>query len=53
MVTTATGDGSIDFTFSTPNILAGTRFDVMFRLVDDAALPRSVLLSECVTVLAL
>jgi hypothetical protein len=31
-------------------ILRDTKFDVMFRLVDDAAAPVSVLLSQCVTV---
>jgi hypothetical protein len=53
MVTSATGDGSVDFPFSASSILAGTQFDVMFRVLDDVALPKSVLLSECVTVLAL
>jgi hypothetical protein len=52
LTTTATGAGSVDFTFAS-GILAGTRFDVMFRVLDDVALPKSVLLSECVTVLVL
>lgn len=53
MVTSATGDGSVDFVFTVASILAGTQFDVMFRVLDDVALPKSVLLSECITVLAL
>lgn len=53
VLTSAAGSGSVDFTFSVASILAGTRFDVMFRLVDDVALPKSVLLSECITILAL
>jgi hypothetical protein len=53
MVTSATGVGSVDFSFSVSSIPAGTHFDVMFRVLDDVALPKSVLLSECVTVLAL
>ena len=53
LVTSATGDGSVDFTFSVATIPAGTRFDVMFRVLDDVTLPRSVLLSDCITVLAL
>ena len=53
LVTSATGEGSVDFSFSVSTIPAGTQFDVMFRVLDDVALPKSVLLSECVTVLAL
>jgi hypothetical protein len=52
LTTTATGDGSVDFAFAN-TIVAGTRFDVMFRVLDDVALPKSVLLSECITVLVL
>jgi hypothetical protein len=48
--TSATGDGMIDFEFRAPMIAKDARFDVMFRLIDDAAAPSSVLLSRCVTV---
>lgn len=48
--TSATGDGMIDFEFRAAAILKDARFDVMFRLVDDAAAPTNVLLSQCVTV---
>jgi hypothetical protein len=51
--TTAAGDGMLDFEFAAPAILKGTRFDVMFRLVDDGTAPTSVLLSQCVTVTVL
>jgi hypothetical protein len=48
--TSAGGEGSLDFEFRVPMIPKDTKFDVMFRLVDDAAAPASVLLSQCVTV---
>lgn len=50
ITTTASGDGMIDFEFRAPSIPKDTRFDVMFRLVDNAAAPTNVLLSQCVTV---
>jgi hypothetical protein len=46
------GNGSLDFQFAAPTIPAGTMFDVMFRLVDDAAAPATELRSGCFTVVA-
>lgn len=40
----------IDVEFRALRILKDARFDVMFRLIDDAAAPSNVLLSQCVTV---
>lgn len=48
--TSSSGEGMLDFEFRAPMILKDTRFDVMFRLVDDAIAPTSVILSQCVTV---
>jgi hypothetical protein len=48
--TSASGDGTLDFEFRASMIAKDTKFDVMFRIVDDAAAPASVLLSQCVTV---
>jgi hypothetical protein len=48
--TSASGDGMLDFEFRAAVIPKDTKFDVMFRIVDDAAAPASVLLSQCVTV---
>jgi len=48
--TSASGDGMLDFEFRASMIPKDTKFDVMFRLVDDMAAPASVLLSQCVTV---
>lgn len=50
VTTSASGDGMVDFEFRAPTIPKDTKFDVMFRLVDDIAAPASVLLSQCVTV---
>jgi hypothetical protein len=47
------GNGSIDFEFVAPTIAAGTRFDVMFRLVDSESAPSTELRSGCFTVTAL
>jgi hypothetical protein len=49
-MTTASGDGTLDFQFAAPTILKDTRFDVMFRLLDDTSAPTAVILSQCVTV---
>ena len=46
------GNGSIDFEYGTPNIVAGLAFDVMFRVVDDTAAPTAELRSGCLTVTA-
>lgn len=48
--TSASGEGTLNFEFRAPTVPKDTKFDVMFRLVDDAAAPASVLLSQCVTV---
>jgi hypothetical protein len=48
--TSASGDGMLDFEFRASMIPRDTKFDVMFRLVDDMVAPASVLLSQCVTV---
>ena len=48
--TSALGEGMLDFEFRAAMILRDTKFDVMFRLVDDPAAPVSVLLRQCVTV---
>ena len=52
LTTQANGNGSIDFEFGAPSIPAGTVFDVMFRLVDDASSPSAELRSGCFTVTA-
>jgi len=52
LTTQPNGNGSIDFEYGTPNIRAGTAFDVMFRLVDDASAPTVELRSDCLTVIA-
>ena len=49
----ASGDASLDFTFRAPAIPTGTRFDVMFRVLDDLAVPTSLFLSGCFTVTVL
>jgi hypothetical protein len=51
MTTTASGTASLDFEFQAPTILAGTSFDVMFRLVDNETAPTMELRSGCFTVL--
>ena len=53
LTTSATGDASVDFNFQAPMIPAGTRFDVMFRLVKDLSAPTSAYLSGCFTVTVL
>ena len=53
LTTTAAGDGLVDFEFRAAMIPAGTRFDVMFRLVNDVAAPTTVLMSQCFTVIVL
>lgn len=51
--TSATGEGSINFEFKVPSVPAGTRFDVMFRLLNDVVAPSSVFQSSCFTVTVL
>lgn len=53
LTTSASGEGSLDFEFNAGSIRAGTQFDVLFRLVDDAAAPGAELRSGCFTVTAL
>lgn len=53
LTTSAAGDASLDFSFSAATIPAGTRFDVMFRMLDDLGAPTSVFLSGCFTVTVL
>lgn len=54
MVTTsATGEGTATFEFKVPTIPAGTKFDVMFRLLNDMVAPTSVFQSSCFTVTVL
>lgn len=53
LVTNGAGDGSADFQFAASTIPTGTVFDVMFRLINDAAAPTAVILSRCFTVTVL
>jgi len=53
VTTTSAGDGSLDFEFRAPMIPAGTKFDVMFRLINDASAPTAIVLSQCFTVTVL
>ena len=51
LTTTSFGIAAVDFEFlSGISLAAGTRFDVMFRLVDDDAAPTTELASACLTV---
>lgn len=53
VTTSSTGEATLTFEFLAPTIPTGTRFDVMFRLLDDLSAPTSVLLSACFTVTVL
>jgi hypothetical protein len=57
LTTDATGDGSLDFDFRSPQVSSGAKFDVAMRLVDvdtgDEAGVTSELRSGCMTVLPL
>ena len=53
LTTTAAGEGATDFEFRAPAIPAGTKFDVMFRLINDPVAPTAVILSQCFTVTVL
>jgi hypothetical protein len=48
--TSAGGGGEAHLDFAVPTILDGTRFDVMFRLVDDLVNPANELRTGCFTV---
>ena len=50
ITTDRSGNGSLDFGFTAPTILAGTVFDVMFRLVDNVDAPTLEIRSGCFTV---
>ncbi len=50
LTTDAAGDASLEFGFVSPQIPAGTLFDVAMRLVDDENAPTSELRSGCMTV---
>lgn len=52
LTTDSRGEGALDYSFETPQIPSGTRFDVRMRLVDDEAAPTSDLRSGCMTVVA-
>lgn len=51
--TSATGEGTATFEFKVPTVPSGTRFDVMFRLMNDVTAPTSVFQSTCFTVTVL
>jgi len=53
VTTSSTSEGTLTFDFRAPTIPVGTRFDVMFRLLDDLSAPTSVVLSACFTVTVL
>ncbi len=48
--TSAGGSGSVHINFEAPTILDGTRFDVMFRVVDNLTAPINDLRTGCFTV---
>lgn len=53
LTTNTAGDGTKDFEFRASMIPAGTKFDVMFRLINDAAAPTAIIMSQCFTVTVL
>ncbi len=53
LTTSASGEGSVTFEFKVPTVPTGTRFDVMFRLLNDVATPTSIFQSSCFTVTVL
>jgi hypothetical protein len=52
VATAANGDGALDFEFRTLQLLAGTTNDVVYRLVDDDAVPTTELRTPCMTITA-
>jgi hypothetical protein len=50
LLTSAGGSGAVHIDFRAPTIPAGTRFDVMFRVVDDLTNPVNDLRTDCFTV---
>jgi hypothetical protein len=53
VTTSAAGEGSVTFEFKVPTVPAGTKFDVMFRLINDMNAPTSVFQSSCFLVTVL
>ena len=53
LTTSATGEGTVTFELKVPTVPSGTRFDVMFRLLNDLTAPTSVFQSSCFTVTVL
>jgi hypothetical protein len=53
LTTSSAGEGSVTFEFKVPTVPTGTRFDVMFRLLNDVATPTSMFQSSCFTVTVL
>lgn len=53
LITSASGEGMVTFEFKVPTVPAGTRFDVMFRLLNDLTAPTSIFQSACFTVTVL
>ena len=53
LTTNASGEGTVTFEFKVPTVPTGTRFDVMFRLLNDVATPTSIFQSSCFTVTVL
>ena len=53
IATNAAGDGSTDFEFRASMIPSGTKFDVMFRLINDEVSPTAIIMSQCFTVTVL
>ncbi len=52
LTTSPEGSGKVHIEFAAPGIADGTRFDIMFRLVDDPDNPINELRSACFTVTA-
>lgn len=53
VTTSAAGEGSVTFEFKVPAVPTGTKFDVMFRLINDVSAPTSVFQSSCFMVTVL
>ncbi|MGI9044775.1 MAG: hypothetical protein ACR2GK_11720 [Gemmatimonadaceae bacterium] len=53
VATNSNGDGLANFEFQAATIPTGTKFDVMFRLLNDAVAPTAIILSNCFTVAVL
>jgi hypothetical protein len=53
LTTSASGEGAVTFEFKVPTVPTGTRFDVMFRLLNDVNAPTSMFQSSCFTVTVL